>query len=489
MMKKLTELSLSEARDGLAKKEFSSEEITLAFLDRIPLLKELNAYVTVTSDIALAQAKESDARRAKGNVLPLDGLPIAIKDLYCTKGVRTTAASKILSNFIPQYESTVTANLWRDGAVMLGKVNMDEFAMGSANLYSCFGPALSPWKKDGKRLVPGGSSGGSAAAVAAHGALAATASDTGGSIRQPASFCGLTGIKPTYGRCSRYGMVAFASSLDQAGPITRTVKDSAIMLSSMAGYDTKDSTSANVAVPNYESFLGKSIKGMRIGIPKEYRMEGMNQDILSSWNRGAQFLKEAGAELVEISLPYTKYALPVYYIMAPAEASSNLARYDGVRYGLRTESADSINDFYEKNRGHFIGSEVKKRILIGTYVLSSAQYDAYYLKAQRLRTKVIEDFEAAFKQVDVILTPTTPIPPFIAGEEPKDPLTMYLNDVLTVSTNIAGLPGMSVPIGLDKDGLPLGLQLIGPAFEEGRLFQVGQVLEDAAKFPFLSEVI
>ena len=487
MSKKLTTLSLSEARDGLNKKDFTSVELTQAFLDRIPTLKELNAYVAVTGDIALTQAKASDDRRAKTGVLPLDGLPIAIKDLYCTKGVRTTAASKILSNFIPQYESTVTANLWRDGAVMLGKVNLDEFAMGSANLYSCFGPALSPWKKDGKHLVPGGSSGGSAAAVAAQGALAATASDTGGSIRQPASFCGLTGIKPTYGRCSRYGMVAFASSLDQAGPITRTVRDSAIMLGSMAGYDAKDSTSVNVAVPDYETMLGKSIKGMKIGIPKEYRMDGMNQDILDSWNRGAQILKDAGAEIIEISLPYTKYALPVYYIMAPAEASSNLARYDGVRYGMRTESADSISDFYEKNRGNFIGPEVKKRILIGTYVLSSSQYDAYYIKAQRLRTKVIEDFESAFKQVDVILTPTTPIPPFIAGEEPKDPLTMYLNDILTVSTNIAGLPGMSVPIGLDRDGLPLGLQLIGPSFEEGRLFQVGRVLEDAAKFPFLSQ--
>lgn len=485
MSKKLTTLSLSEARDGLNNKDFTSVELTQAFLDRIPSLKDLNAYVAVTGDIAISQAKASDERRANGQSGAMDGLPIAIKDLYCTKGVRTTASSKILSNFIPQYESTVTANLWRDGAVMLGKVNLDEFAMGSANLYSCFGPALSPWKKDGKHLVPGGSSGGSAAAVAAQGALAATASDTGGSIRQPASFCGLTGIKPTYGRCSRFGMVAFASSLDQAGPITRTVRDSAIMLGSMAGYDEKDSTSVNTPVPDYESFLGKSIKGMRIGIPKEYRMDGMNQDILDSWNRGAQILKDAGAEIVEISLPYTKYALPVYYIMAPAEASSNLARYDGVRYGLRTESADSISDFYEKNRGHHIGPEVKKRILIGTYVLSSSQYDAYYMKAQRLRTKVMEDFEQAFNQVDVILTPTTPIPPFIAGEEPKDPLTMYLNDILTVSTNIAGLPGMSVPIGLDRDGLPLGLQLIGPAFEEGRLFQVGQVLEEAAKFPFL----
>lgn len=485
MSKKLTTLSLSEARDGLNNKDFSSVEITQAFLDRIPSLKDLNAYVAVTGDIALTQARASDERRTKGEPGVMEGLPIAIKDLYCTKGVRTTAASKILSNFIPQYESTVTANLWRDGAVMLGKVNMDEFAMGSANLYSCFGPALSPWKKEGKHLVPGGSSGGSAAAVSAQGALAATASDTGGSIRQPASFCGLTGIKPTYGRCSRYGMVAFASSLDQAGPITRTVRDSAIMLGSMAGYDEKDSTSVNTPVPDYESFLGKSIKGMRIGIPKEYCMEGMNQDILDSWNRGAQILKDAGAEIVEISLPYTKYALPVYYIMAPAEASSNLARYDGVRYGLRTESADSISDFYEKNRGHFIGSEVKKRILIGTYVLSSSQYDAYYMKAQRLRTRVMEDFESAFKQVDVILTPTTPIPPFVAGEEPKDPLTMYLNDILTVSTNIAGLPGMSVPIGLDRDGLPLGLQLIGSSFDEGRLFQVGQVLEEAAKFPFL----
>jgi aspartyl-tRNA(Asn)/glutamyl-tRNA(Gln) amidotransferase subunit A len=488
MKEKLLKLSLAEARDGLNKKEFTSVELTQAFLNRIPDIKNLNAYVTVTADVALKQAKAADERIAKGAALPMDGLPIAVKDLYCTKGVRTTASSKILSNFIPQYESTVTAQLWRDGAVMLGKVNMDEFAMGSANLYGCFGPALSPWKKDGKHLVPGGSSGGSAAAVAAQGALAATGSDTGGSIRQPASFCGLTGIKPTYGRCSRYGMVAFSSSLDQAGPITRTVRDSAIMLKSMAGFDPKDSTSVDLSVPDYEAVLGSSIKGMRIGIPKEYKMDGMNEDILASWDKGVQMLKDAGAEVVDISLPYTKYALPVYYIMAPAEASSNLARYDGVRYGMRTESAESITDFYEKNRGQFIGHEVKKRILIGTYVLSSAHYDAYYLKAQRLRTKVIEDFESAFEKVDVILTPTTPIPPFIAGEEPKDPLTMYLNDVLTVSTNIAGLPGMSVPIGIDRDGLPLGLQLIGPAFKEENLFKVGQVLEDAAKFPFLMEV-
>lgn len=488
MKENLLKLSLSEARDGLQKKEFTSVELTQAFLDRIPEIKDLNAYVAVTSDIALSQAKSADARIAQGNAKALDGLPLAIKDLYCTKGVRTTASSKILSNFIPQYESTVTQNLWDDGAVMLGKVNMDEFAMGSANLYSCFGPALSPWKKDGKNLVPGGSSGGSAAAVAARGALAATGSDTGGSIRQPASFCGLTGVKPTYGRCSRYGMVAFSSSLDQAGPITRTVRDSAIMLKSMAGFDPKDSTSVDVSVPDYESFLTKGVKGLKVGIAKEYRMDGMNEDILASWDKGVQILKDAGAEIVDISLPHTKYALPVYYIMAPAEASSNLARYDGVRYGMRAESADSITDFYEKNRGQFIGPETKKRILIGTYVLSSAHYDAYYLKAQRLRTKVIEDFENAFQNVDVILSPTTPIPPFVAGEEPKDPLTMYLNDVLTVSANIAGLPGMSVPIGLDKDGLPLGLQLIGPAFKEEVLFKAGQVIEDAAKFPFLMEV-
>lgn len=486
-MSKLTTLSLSEARDALNKKECTSVELTTAFLNRIPSLESLNAYVTVTSDIALEKAKESDARRAKGEVLPLDGLPIAIKDLYCTKGVRTTASSKILSDFIPPYESTVTANLWRDGAVMLGKVNMDEFAMGSANLYSMFGPALSPWKKDGSPLVPGGSSGGSAAIVAAQGALAATASDTGGSIRQPASFCGLTGIKPTYGRCSRYGMMAFASSLDQAGPITRTVRDSAIMLKSMAGYDEKDSTSVNIAVPDYESVLGTSIKGLKIGIPKEYRLDGMNEDVLASWDKGIAILKEAGAEIVDISLPYTKYALPVYYIMAPAEASSNLARYDGVRYGPRLEGAKSIEEFYENNRGEFFGPEVKKRILIGTYVLSSAQYDAYYLKAQKIRQMVVCDFEQAFQSVDVILTPTTPIPPFIAGQEPKDPLTMYLNDILTVSANIAGLPGISVPIQLDRDGLPLGLQLIGPAFDELSLFKVAHVIESAAQFPFWKE--
>ncbi len=488
MSSDLTLFSLSGARDALRKKEISSVELTEAFLNKIPNIKNLNAYVSVTADIAMAQARKSDDRRSSssGEALNLDGLPLAVKDLYCTKGVRTTASSKILSDFVPSYESSVTKNLWEDGAVMLGKLNMDEFAMGSANLYSMFGPALSPWMKGGKHLVPGGSSGGSAAAVAACSALGATASDTGGSIRQPAAFCGVTGIKPTYGRCSRYGMVAFASSLDQAGPITRTVRDSAIMLESMAGYDHKDSTSVNTEVPNYEVFLGKNIKGLRIGIPKEYRMDGMNSDILASWDRGAQILKDAGAEIVDISLPNTKYALPIYYIMAPAEASSNLARYDGVRYGLRESAFNSIDDFYEKNRGHLIGEEVKKRILIGTYVLSSAHYDAYYLKAQRLRTKVVEDFELAFEAVDVILTPTTPIPPFVAGEEPKDPLTMYLNDILTVSANIAGLPGMSVPIGLDVSGLPLGLQLIGPAFSEGRLFQVGHVLEDAAKFPFLN---
>lgn len=485
MSKKLIELTLAEARGGLEKKEFSSVEITQAFIDRIPEIKNLNAYVLMTADGALRQAKESDSRRASGSALPMDGLPIAIKDLFCTKGVRTTACSKILSTFIPSYESTVTANLFRDGAVMLGKTNMDEFAMGSANLYSHFGPSISPWKKEGAHMVPGGSSGGSASAVAAYAALAATGSDTGGSIRQPASFCGLTGIKPTYGRCSRYGMVAFASSLDQAGPITRTVRDSAIMLKSMCGYDPKDSTSANKSVPDFEAAIGKSVKGLRIGIPKEYKVDGMNEDVISLWERGAAWLKEAGAEIVDISLPMTKYALPVYYIMAPAEASSNLARYDGVRYGLRSDAAESIEDFYKNSRSHNIGTEVKKRILIGTYVLSAGHYDAYYMKALKIRTLVMQGFDSAFEKVDAILTPTAPIPPFKAGEEPKDPLTMYLNDVLTVSANIAGLPAMSVPCGLDKDGLPLGLQLIGPKFEEEVLFQCGSVLELAAKFPFL----
>ncbi|ESQ74642.1 Asp-tRNA(Asn)/Glu-tRNA(Gln) amidotransferase subunit GatA [Asticcacaulis sp. AC402] len=486
-MRNLTQLSLKDALDGLKTKQFSSGELTEAFIGAIQAANPtLNAFVETTFDKARAQAAASDARLAKGEGGRLEGAPLGIKDLYCTKDVRTTACSGILSNFIPTYESTVTQNLWDDGAVMLGKLNMDEFAMGSSNETSHWGPVTNPWKSNGSNaaLTPGGSSGGSASAVAADLCLAATASDTGGSIRQPAAFTGTVGIKPTYGRCSRYGMVAFASSLDQAGPITKTVADSAILLQSMCSYDAKDSTSLQVAVPDFSSFLEKSLKGLRIGIPDEYRLDGIPAEIDALWEQGIAWLKDAGAEIVRISLPHTKYALPCYYIIAPAEASSNLARYDGMRYGHRTDKAQSLTDVYELSRSEGFGKEVKRRIMIGTYVLSAGFYDAYYVKALKVRRRIAEDFTNAWNSCDVILTPATPSAAFELGDKAKaaDPVAMYLNDVFTVTTNLAGLPGMSVPAGLDSQGLPLGLQVIGKALDEGTVFSVGAALEKAAAF-------
>jgi aspartyl-tRNA(Asn)/glutamyl-tRNA(Gln) amidotransferase subunit A len=478
----LTDLTLAEARDGLKAKSFSATELTKAHIEAIEAANPaLNAYVLATPEHALAQAKEADARLAKGEARPLEGLPLGNKDLFCTNGVRTTACSRILGDFTPTYESTVGANLWNAGAVMLGKLNNDEFAMGSSNETSAFGPVVSPWRRTGKtdKLVPGGSSGGSSAAVAANLCLAATATDTGGSIRQPAALTGTVGIKPTYGRCSRWGIVAFASSLDQAGPIAKTVRDAAIMLGSMAGHDPKDTTSVDAPVPNYEAALAKGVKGLRVGVPKEYRVEGMSKEIEKLWGDGIEWLKAAGATIHEISLPHTKYALPAYYIVAPAEASSNLARYDGVRYGLRVPGKDVI-DTYENTRAAGFGKEVRRRILIGTYVLSAGYYDAYYLKAQKIRTLIKRDFDEAWSKVDVVLTPTTPSPAFAFGEKTGDPIAMYLEDIFTVTVNMAGLPGLSVPAGLSSEGTPLGLQLIGKPFDEATLFQAAQAIEDAA---------
>jgi aspartyl-tRNA(Asn)/glutamyl-tRNA(Gln) amidotransferase subunit A len=482
-MNELTRLTIADARDGLRQKKFSAAELADAHLAAIEKGRVLNAYVLETPERANAMAKAADARIAKGDAGLLEGIPLAIKDMFCTEGVRTTACSHILENFVPAYESTVSGNLWRDGAVLLGKTNNDEFAMGSSNETSFMGPVTSPWRRKGANtpLVPGGSSGGSAAAVSAHLALGATGTDTGGSIRQPAAFAGIVGLKPTYGRCSRWGIVAFASSLDQAGPFTRTVRDSAIMLRSMAGYDAKDTTSVDMPVPDYEAAIGKSIKGKRIGIPKEYRVEGMSAEIDKLWEQGRAWLKAAGAELVEVSLPHTKYALPAYYIVAPAEASSNLARFDGVRYGLRIPGRD-INGMYENTRAGGFGKEVRRRIMIGTYVLSAGYYDAYYLRAQKVRTLIKKDFEDCFAEgIDAMLTPATPTAAFGVGEKGQaDPIEMYLNDVFTVTVNMAGLPGISVPAGLDGQGLPLGLQLIGRPFDEETLFSLGQVIEDAA---------
>lgn len=481
-MSDLTKLTLAEARDGLMARTFSATDLTTAHLKAIEAANPaLNAYVLVTADHALAQAKASDQRLAKGDARPLEGLPLGNKDLFCTKGIRTTACSKILDGFTPTYESTVGQNLWDAGAVMLGKLNNDEFAMGSSNETSAFGPVISPWRRTGKadKLVPGGSSGGSSAAVAADLCLAATATDTGGSIRQPAALTGTVGIKPTYGRCSRWGIVAFASSLDQAGPIAKTVRDAAMMLGSMASHDPKDTTSVDAPVPNYEEYVGKSVKGLRVGVPKEYRVDGMSKEIEALWEQGIAWLKAAGATIHEISLPHTKYALPAYYIVAPAEASSNLARYDGVRYGLRVPGKD-LTETYENTRAAGFGKEVRRRILIGTYVLSAGYYDAYYLKAQKVRTLIKRDFDEAWNKVDVVLTPTTPSPAFAFGEKSGDPLAMYLEDIFTVTVNMAGLPGMSVPAGLSKDGTPLGLQLIGKPFDEGTLFRAGHVIEEAA---------
>ena len=478
----LTDLTLAEARDLLRAKSISSRELVEAHLAAIEAANDaLNAFVLITPERALAMAEASDARLKGGEAGALEGIPLGIKDLFCTKDVRTTACSHILDGFTPTYESTVTANLWAEGGVMLGKLNNDEFAMGSSNETSYYGPVVNPWQRKGSnaKLVPGGSSGGSSAAVAARLCMGATATDTGGSIRQPAAVTGTVGIKPTYGRCSRWGIVAFASSLDQAGPIARSVRDAAILLKVMASHDPKDTTSVDLPVPDFEAAVDRGVKGLTIGIPKEYRVPGMPAEIEALWQKGVAWLKDAGATIKEVSLPHTKYALPSYYIVAPAEASSNLARYDGVRYGLREPGSDVIS-MYENTRAAGFGAEVKRRILIGTYVLSAGYYDAYYLKAQKVRTLIKRDFDQAFADVDAILTPTTPGPAFALGEKSGDPVEMYLNDIFTVTVNMAGLPGMSVPAGLSSEGTPLGLQLIGKPFDEETLFRTARVIEQAA---------
>ena len=480
-MSELAKLTIAELQEGLNNKNFSALELTESYLKAISGSNSLNAFVCPTPETACKMAKESDERISKGEGKNLEGIPIGVKDLFATRCIHTQACSHILDGFKPEYESTITANLWNDGAVLLGKLNMDEFAMGSSNETSHYGSVVNPWraKNSDQNLVPGGSSGGSAAAVAADLCAAAIGTDTGGSIRQPAALTGIVGLKPTYGRCSRWGIVAFASSLDQAGPLTKSVRDSAIMLQTMASHDKMDTTSVDKAVPNYEAAIGQSLKGLKIGIPKEYRLEGMPDEIDTLWQTGSKWLQEAGAEMVDISLPHTGYALPAYYIVAPAEASSNLARYDGVRYGLRVDG-DNIIDMYEKTRAAGFGPEVKRRILIGTYVLSEGYYDAYYLKAQKVRTLIKNDFGDVFRNgIDAILTPTTPNAAFAPGSI-TDPVTMYLNDIFTVTVNMAGLPGISVPAGLNEDGLPLGLQLIGRPFDEEMLFRIGQVIEDAA---------
>ena len=479
-MTSLTTLTIAEARAKLKARDISATELTEDYIKAVEAARGLNAYIVETPEQARASAKASDLRLKAGTAGELEGIPLGIKDLFATRGVHTQACSHILDKFQPTYESTVTANLFREGAVMLGKLNMDEFAMGSSNETSYYGPVTNPWRRKNSNaaLVPGGSSGGSASAVAAHICAAATATDTGGSIRQPAAFTGTVGIKPTYGRCSRWGIVAFASSLDQAGPIARDVRDAAIMLKVMASVDPKDTTSVDRPVPDYEAVLGKSVKGLRIGIPREYRPDGLPAEIDALWNKGAEWLKAQGAEVVEISLPHTKYALPAYYIVAPAEASSNLARYDGVRYGLRVPGNDLI-DTYENTRAAGFGPEVQRRIMIGTYVLSAGYYDAYYVRAQKVRTLIKQDFDKAWEKVDVVLTPATPSAAFAPGEI-TDPVQMYLNDVFTVTVNMAGLPGIAVPAGLSEQGLPLGLQLIGKPFDEETLFQTAYALEQAA---------
>ena len=485
-MSDLTKLTIAEARSGLASGAYSAAELTEAHIAAGEANRGLNVYVTETPEIARAAAKAADDRRKDGRVAgAMDGIPIAMKDLFCTEGVQTTASSHILEGFTPTYESTVSANLKAAGAVMLGKSNMDEFAMGSATITSYFGDTVNPWQAStgpdaGKNLVPGGSSGGSASAVAARMCLGATGTDTGGSIRQPASFTGIVGMKPTYGRCSRWGIVAFASSLDQAGPMTRTVRDSAIMLGAMAGHDAKDSTSAPVETPDFESAVGESIKGLRVGIPKEYTADSMPEEITRLWEQGAAWLKDQGAEIVDVSLPHTQYALPTYYIVAPAEASANLARYDGVRFGFRADG-ETLDDMYMNTRGEGFGTEVQRRVLIGAYVLSAGYYDAYYVKAQKVRTRIAEDFRTAFEDVDVLLTPTAPSPAFAIGAE-MSPVEMYLNDVFTVPASLAGLPGISVPAGMSASGLPLGLQMIAKPFDEVTLFRAAAALEEAAGF-------
>ena len=488
-MANLTELCLYEARDGLKNKSFSTKDLILDHIDAMESSRYLNAFITETPDLALKSADLSDDNYSNNTNRPLEGLPLGIKDMFCTKGVLTTASSKMLSNFIPPYESTVTNNLWNNGAILLGKLNNDEFAMGSSNETSFFGSVINPWKKNDKQaeLVPGGSSGGSAASVAAKIGVGSLGTDTGGSIRQPASFTGIVGLKPTYGRCSRWGIIAFASSLDQAGPITRNVRDNAILLNSMCSHDPKDTTSSSKEIPDFESSLGKSIKGLKVGIPKEFYQDGMSDEIIKMWNNGKDWLKSAGAEIIDISLPNTKYALPCYYIIAPAEASSNLARYDGVRFGHSINSND-INEMYELTRSDGFGDEVKRRIMIGTYVLSSGYYDAYYLKAQKVRSLISKDYNDAFSKVDVILTPSTPNSAFELNEKCDDPLSMYLNDVFTVPINLAGLPAISIPSSKDKNGLPLGLQLIGKPFDEETLYSFANIIEESSNFESLDDI-
>ena len=490
------DLSLAQARDALRAKRLSATELTDAYIGAAEQLNpRLNAYITLTADLACMQAAEADKALAAGQGGPLTGIPLAIKDLFCTKGVRTTAASRILESFVPPYESTVSANLLRDGAIFLGKANMDEFAMGSSNITSAYGAVESPWKRaDGGNaiLVPGGSSGGSAAAVSARIALGATGTDTGGSIRQPASFCGIAGIKPTYGRCSRWGVVAFASSLDQAGPLARTVEDCAILLGSMAGYDPKDSTSADLPVPDFAAACRRGVKGLRIGVPREYTLDGtsgpgMPAEISALWQQGLNWLRDAGAQIVDVSLPHTKYGLATYYIVAPAEASSNLARYDGVRFGDR-HAGEDLRDLYERTRAAGFGPEVRRRIMIGTYVLSAGYYDAYYLRAQKVRALILRDFTDVFAKVDALLTPTSPSAAFAQGENMDDPIKMYLNDVFTVPASMAGVPAMSIPAGLDAQGLPLGLQVIGKPFDEETVFAVSAAIERAAGFAALPTI-
>jgi aspartyl-tRNA(Asn)/glutamyl-tRNA(Gln) amidotransferase subunit A len=487
----LTDLTIVQARDGLRARAFSAVDLTMAHLNAIDALNpRLNAFITVSHGKALEQARAADQALASGNPKPLTGIPLAIKDLFCTASVRTTAGSKILGPFVPPYESTVTANLLRDGAVFLGKTNLDEFAMGSSNMTSAYGPVENPWKRRQDQtavLVPGGSSGGSAAAVAARLAMGGTGTDTGGSIRQPASFCGLVGVKPTYGRCSRWGVVAFASSLDHPGPFARTVLDSAVLLESMSGHDPKDSTSANIAVPDFEAACDRGVKGLRIGVPREYRSDGMPSEIEALWQQGLGWLRDAGAEIVDVSLPHTKYGLATYYIVAPAEASSNLSRYDGVRFGLRQDGAD-LRDLYEKTRAEGFGAEVRRRVLIGTYVLSAGYYDAYYIRAQKVRALILKDFTDAFAQVDALLTPTAPSAAFAQGENMDDPIKMYLNDVFTVPADLAGVPAASVPAGLDANGLPLGLQVITRPFDEETMFAVAAAVERAAGFSGLPAI-
>lgn len=481
-MTDLTKLTITEALKGLKEKKFSAVELTKEYLNKMESCRELNAYVQETPEKALEQAKAADEKYKNGTNGALEGIPLGIKDLFCTRGIRTTACSHILDGFVPPYESTVTQKLLDAGAVFLGKLNMDEFAMGGSNETSFYGPAVNPWSKD-KKLVAGGSSGGSAAAVAANICAAATGTDTGGSIRQPSAFCGVTGIKPTYGRCSRYGIIAFASSLDQAGPIAKDVRDCAVMLKNMAGHDVRDSTSAKAEVPDFEKFIGMDVRGMKIGIPAEYRPDGLNAEIAAVWDRGIEMLKARGADIVDISLPHTKYALATYYIIAPAEASSNLARYDGLRYGLRVPG-EHLDNMYINSRTEGFGKEVKRRIMIGTYVLSAGYYDAYYLKAQKVRRLIRDDFVKAFEKCDVILTPTAPTPAFPIGDKSmlENPINMYLNDVFTVSVSLAGLPAMSLPAGLSAEGLPLGLQVIGKAFDEGSVFKTASALEEDIKF-------